>query len=123
MKYYKIFTQINDPHPISIDETELAKAIHGQLTGNPVVLKTASVSGSMIKNSKILPDFDRVEKIYNPNGPDRLPSGVREAHELAIENAGEIVKAKMENRQPVLKVPEPLKIHTKGLTAIGDLLK
>jgi len=123
MKYFKIISQFDDPYPTSIDETELPKAIHGQLTGNPVVFKTASLSGSMIKNSKIVPDFDKVKKVYNPSGADYLPKGVEAEHYLAIENAGETVKAKMENRVPQLKsLEKPVQIHTQGPTAIGELL-
>lgn len=122
MKYFTLVSQFNDPHPITIDETELVKAIYGQLTGNPVVFKTASVSGSMIKNSKIVPDFSKVEKVYNPSGEDYLPKGVVQEHNLAIENAGEVVKAKMENRPPQLKEASATRIHTQGMKSLGDLL-
>src|SRR5690349_679790 len=123
MKYFTLISQFDDPHPVTIDETELVKAIGGQLTGNPVVFKEASVSGSMIKNSKIIPDFDKVksdeESYYDPYRGRVIKPEVRQAHFLAIENAGEIVKAKMENRQPQLKSPS-VKIN-KGMTELKDL--
>ena len=119
MMYFKIYSGYDDKNPISIDETELNKAIYAQTTGKVALLKNGTIAGSSI--SKILPDFDKVEKIYNPRGEDLLPKGVKEAHHLAIENAGEIVKAKMENRQPQLKSPS-VQIHTQGMKSIGKLL-
>jgi hypothetical protein len=122
MMYFKILTEHHDPNPVVIDETELPKAILGQLTGNPAVFKTASLSGSMIKNSKIIPDFDKVKKIYNPWGEDKVPPTLKQAHFLAIENAGEVVKAKMENRPPQLKSPS-VQIHTRGTKSLGEIIK
>lgn len=119
MRYFKILSGFNDKEPISIDETELETAIRAQITGKIAVLKQGTIAGNSI--SKILPDFDKAKKIYNPAGEDYLPPSEKEAHHLAIENAGEVVKAKMENRPPQLKEPS-VRIHTQGMKSIGDLL-
>lgn len=105
---------------ISIDETELIQAIHAQVTGKVGAFKNGTVSGNHIIS--ITPDFDKVDKIYNPSGPDRIPKEVEQAHFLAIENSGEIVKAKMENRPPQLKSPN-VQIHTKGMKSLGELIE
>ncbi len=120
--HFLVISGYNDQHPISIDETELLQAVKAQLAGNNMVavFKNGTIVGGQI--SKIVHDLTKVEKIYNPNGPDRLPKGAIEAHQLAIENAGEIVKAKMENRAPVLKEVSPVRIHTRGMKSIGDII-
>ena len=122
MMHFKIYSGFTDKEPISIDETELEKALIAQITGKVTILKHGSIAGNSI--SKIVPDFDRAEKRYNPSGPDYLLPSVQEAHYLAIENTGEKIKARMENRAPVLKEPTPaVRVFTNGPTSMAKLLE
>lgn len=54
MKYYKI--KMFDEN-ISIDETELARALYAQITGKVAILKNGSVSGNNIFS--ITPDYHK----------------------------------------------------------------
>lgn len=122
MLYFKVFSGFNDPNPISIDQSELATALKAQITGKVAIFKNGTISGNQI--SKILPDYNKVEKIYNPSGPDYLPKGAEAEHQRVLENAQEIVVAGIEGRKPMLKLSENPSVvkHTQGLTALGDLL-
>lgn len=123
MKHFKVQKGYNNDF-VEIDETELEKAINAQVTGKVAFFKRGgTVSGNHIIS--VEPDFDKMEKVYNPSGPDVIPNGLVDAHYLAIENAGETVKAAIENRRPVLKeLPNPsVRKFTQGPTALGDLLE
>lgn len=122
--YFKIQKGYGKDDFVSIGENELEMAIRAQVTGKVGFFKEGgTVAGNHIIS--IEPDFDRAEKTYNPSGPDYLSHSVKENHYLAIKNAGEMVKAKMENRQPRLEAPRnpSVRLYTQGPTAIGDLLK
>lgn len=54
MKYYKV-RMFNEN--ISIDETELARALYAQITGKVAILKNGSVSGNQIFS--ITPDYHK----------------------------------------------------------------
>jgi len=54
MKYYKV-RMFNEN--ISIDETELARALYAQVTGKVAILKNGSVSGNQIFS--ITPDYHK----------------------------------------------------------------
>jgi len=55
MKYFKIHIGFN--HSLSIDETELEKAIYAQITGKVFIGKSGTVSGNSI--TMILSDYNR----------------------------------------------------------------
>ncbi len=123
MMYFKVQKGYGEKDYVEIDETELEKAIKAQVSGQVAFFsKGGTVSGNHIIS--ITPDFDKVEKAYNPSGPDYLPDHTRNSHFLAIENAGEVVKAKIENRVPQLKGPEhPIPIKKIGSGSIGEFIE
>jgi hypothetical protein len=57
MKHYRVMCGYGKDDFISIDETELKKAIIAQGTGRVVLLSEGSIAGNEIK--RILPDYQR----------------------------------------------------------------
>lgn len=64
MKYYKVKTGYKADEFVSIDETELQKAIAAQITGAVAFLGGSSISGNSIMT--ITPDWNRVMG-WNPD--------------------------------------------------------
>ncbi len=124
MKYFRVKIGYKADEFLAIDETELATALNAQITGRVGVFKTGSVRGNDIISIK--PDFNKMLG-YNPSyvmtehDYVEIPKKLVSEHNLALENAGEIVKAKMENRAPQLKEAS-VQIHTQGMTSLANLL-
>jgi hypothetical protein len=125
MNYYRVKTGYGKGEFLSIEQSELPMAINAQINNRVAVFKTGTVAGNHIMS--ITPDWNKMLG-YNPDyvltGEDirEVPKLKQAEANLAIENAGEIVKAKMENRPPQLKQPEAVRIHTRGPQSLSDLL-
>ena len=124
MTYFKVKTGYGKGDFLSIEESELTMAINAQLTGKVAIFKTGTVAGNNIMS--ITPDWNKVmgynaDHVMTGEELNQVPRVHKAAMSLALENAGEIVKAKLENRQPQLKAPQAPRIH-KGMTAIGEML-
>lgn len=78
MKYFKIFYGYGDKDYYSVEENELAIAMRAQMTQRVAVFRTATLAGRSIL--RIEPDFDKVEKDYNPRGEDPLPKKIEQDH-------------------------------------------
>lgn len=120
MKYFKVKVGYGDKEPIIIDENELPLALNAQVYGGIAVFQNGSVAGNYI--TEIVPDLSKAKKNYDPEIGEFVSKRTESEYQLALENAKEIVMAKKEGRTPQLKEPS-LRIHTQGLTAIGDILK
>jgi hypothetical protein len=71
MKHYRVLCGYGKDDFISIDETELRKAIIAQGTGRVVLLNEGSIAGNEIK--RIVPDYQRDmgwNRDYTLNGED-----------------------------------------------------
>lgn len=99
MKYYRVYSSFTDYVPI--DSTEMEKAMHAFITGNPVVLQ----NGALSRIDRIVPDYHR-EMGWNP--AHRLDSddynelrskGVEEKYVRSIGKAKEKVKYLMTTKQ------------------------
>lgn len=117
---FKIKTGYDEGQFIGIDETELEMAIRAQVTGKVALLKNGTLGGNHIIS--ILPDEDAMPKAYNPHGPDFIQGRAVEEHRLAIQNAGEAVRAQIEGL-PV-PVPRMLPVRTFGaIRSVAEILK
>ena len=127
MKYYQVRWGFEPSQYVSIDETELSKALRAQMHNSMAIFKSGtSITGSNIK--VIEPDFHKYLG-YNPNylfqGDDwsLIPQKVKDEHRLFLENTSETLIAGREGRTLQLKEPNPnVRLYTKEPTTIGDLL-
>lgn len=111
---------------ISIDETELEKAIKAQITGSISLLKGGAISGNSIIS--ILPDYHKMGG-YNPDWEmtsedfDYIPKSIIKEHQLLLENTNNKVKALAEGRPiPPTITEKPIRNGLKeGPNAIQDL--
>lgn len=125
MKYFRVKTGFGKTDFLSIEESELAKAIRAQVSGKVAIFKTGTIAGNHIMS--ITPDWNKelgLNPDYTLTGEDfnELPRGRVADYQLAIENGTEEVMAQIEGRKPQLKLPGVRK-YTQGLTAIGDLIE
>lgn len=121
---FRVKTGYGKSEFFSIEESELTMAINAQLTGKVAIFKTGTIAGNHIMSIK--PDWNKAMSYnadYEMTGEDmaQIPYSVKAKLNLAIENAGETVKAKIENRPPVLKAPQAVRIN-KGMTELSKLL-
>lgn len=111
MKYYSVQKGYDISDYISIDETELAMAIRAQITGKVALFKKGTAAGNHIIS--ILPDWNKAEKVYNPTGPDLLPSKVRDEHLAFLRFTEESVQRELQGK-PALPAPEPEALPSKN---------
>jgi len=125
MMYFRVKTGYGKGEFLSIEQSELPMAINAQLTGKVAIFKTGTIAGNHIMS--ITPDWNKALGL-NPDyvmvGEDfaEIPRAKQSEMKLAIENAGEIVKAKIENRAPELRQPESMRIMH-GAKSIGEIIK
>lgn len=121
MKHYRVKTGYGAEDFISIDETELERAIIAQGTGKVAVFKSGTVSGNHIITIK-----EDLHKIL----------GVNPLYQLKPEDLNDIPRATLTDHQNHLALvsakvngehippPRPMvQLHTKGLTQIGEIKK
>lgn len=125
-KYYRVKTGYGKNDFISIDETELVKAVNAQVTGKIALLKEGTVAGNNIM--QIIPDYNRVAGYYPDyvmTGDDfsMLPSGTKGEHMLALENAVGDVQARIDGHVYVPIQAAQVKDLSGGAKQIGELLK
>lgn len=118
MRYFRVKTGYRAEDFISIDETELERAVVAQGTGKVAVFKSGTVSGNHIISIK-----EDLHKLlgYNP------------LYELKPEDMNSLPKKELREHQEFLKqvaekivggLPEPTRparIHTRGMKSIGEL--
>lgn len=88
--YYKVKIGYEKDDFISIDDTELAKAVRAQVQGGVVLFKEGSVSGNSIIS--IVPDWNRVmgfKRDYKLQGEDydRIGEEVINEARMALDSA------------------------------------
>ena len=118
MKYFKVQKGYGTDDYISIDETELRKAIIAQVKGQVAIFKEGTVSGNSIMS--ITPDWNRTmgwNRDYKLTGEDYEYIGSKKVEDsrLLIENTlNEILgKPKIENiigNGEVAKLADKLKL-------------
>lgn len=119
MKYFKVQKGYDKDDYISIDETELRKAMIAQVKGQVAIFKEGTVSGNSIMS--ITPDWNKTmgwNRDYKLTGEDYEYIGSKKVEDsrLLIENTlNEILgKPKAENlieNDEVLKLSNKLKIN------------
>lgn len=107
MRYFKVQKGYAQDDFISIDETELSKAIRAQISGKVVIFKNGTLSGNHIMS--ITPDWNRAEKVYNPAGADYVTTLVRRSYLEFMEFITENIE-RQNNGLPLL-IHEPFKVQ------------
>lgn len=83
MKYYKVKFGFGKDEYITIDETEVEKALTAQVTGKVALLKNGSISGNSIQS--ILPDWNKSmgwNRDYQLTGEDYQIIGTKRQNEF-----------------------------------------
>ena len=107
MKYWRIKTGYGVDNFISIDETELAKALRAQITGRVGLFKDGTITGKSIIS--ITPDYNKmmgynrdyalVAEDYERIGQDRI-----EEHRMFIESVkNEVLSIPMSDSKLLLE--------------------
>ena len=102
MKYFRVKIGYGRDEFISVDETEVEKAIRAQITGVVAILKEGSISGNHIIS--ITPDFQREmgwARDYQLGAEDYAEIGSRRRNEyqLALDIAMQEAKTKLSLRE------------------------
>lgn len=89
MKYYHIKFGFNNDDFISIDETELARAIIAQTTGKVGIFKEGTITGDKIIS--ITPDINKLmgwNRTYQPTSEDygEIPEKILNEHRKFLED-------------------------------------
>jgi hypothetical protein len=115
MKYFKLKT-FGDS--ISIDETELARALYAQVTGKVAILKNGSITGNQIFS--ITPDFHKAMG-YN-EGYKLTPEDHNDISNRCKSYDGFIGDVKQQLTQAMLanKVEDFLKLEDKKFLPTGN---
>lgn len=124
-KYFKIKFGYGNDEFISIDETELKKAIEIHLTGKNGVFKEGSISGKNV--IAIVPDWNKAmgwKRDYKLTGEDYTEIGNKREDEyrdlIQIETTN--VQRQLQGLPPLEAPKETTRIYTQGLKQIGDML-
>ena len=126
MMYFKIRTGYKAMDFINIDETELAMAKRAQLTGKVAQFVEGDIAGNHIIS--ITPNWNKemgYHADYAMTGEDMesIPRKIQMGYRLLLENTNNEVQAQIEGRPIPPKIEAPNRMHTQGLTSIGDILK
>lgn len=124
MNYYRVVTGFKSMDFISIDQTEVEKALKAQVTGAVVLLKGGSIAGNNIQ--RIVPDYQRVmgyNKDYQLSSEDfeYIPKQVVVEHENFYANMSQRTEALLQGKAtpPLIEISQ----RGEGIKSIGEALK
>lgn len=105
-RYFKVKTGYGKDDFISIDETELPRALRAQITGKIAMLAEGTVAGNHIMS--ITPDYNRVmgyNRDYQLTGEDYAHIGreITEEHRRLIETASNEIYSQLDSGKKKLK--------------------
>ena len=124
MIYFKVKTGFEPNDFISIDETELHRAVIAQATGKIGIFKEGTVAGNNIISIKEdwsrMMGYNRGYELNDENYND-IPRKLKEEARTAYLRGSEEANAKLENR-PIRQIEEP-KNKGGGMKSLGDIIK
>lgn len=118
MKHFRVKFGFKNDDFISIDETELSKALRAQIKGSVAVFKEGSIAGNLI--TMILPDYQKDmgwNRDYQLTGEDYDEIGKK--RQLSYTSLIENTKREIQGLPPATETKQ----ITSGMTRIGDLMK